>query len=397
MAGALADLLVLELGMAIAVPYATMLLGDLGARVIKIEERGNAELRMARGPIRVVNGERQTVNVGNYRDRNKESVILNLKGAAGREAFLGLIRKADVLIENFSVGTMERLGLGYRVLQQENPRLIMASVSSYGQTGPDAHQRGYDILAQARAGFMSVTGFPDAPPTKAGTSISDYYGGLTCAVGILGALHYRERTGRGQYVDVALMDALLTAMEGYSDDYLISGNVRTRSGNSHPGAAGYAVHPTVDGHVVLALLTQAIFERFCRMIGQPELLHNPMLATPPARREYSDLVDSIVGEWVAEQTNDQIVATCVAHGVPAAKVQDVGEVARDPQVLARQMIVELPHPEFGSVPLTGTALKLSETPGTVRTLAPKAGQHTASNLRELLGYSDEQIAAVQGE
>ena len=210
---ALDDITVLDLGQVIAMPYCTMLLADLGARVIKVESREQGQERLSLGIKRVRNGVEERVPVYQYRERNKQSVTLNLKHPQGIELFKELVRRADVVAENFSVGTMDRLGLGYETLKQVNPRLIYASITAFGQYGPYAHWRGYDILAQALSGYMSITGFPDSPPTRSGQSISDYYAGMLCAFSIVSALHYRDRTGKGQHIDMALLDSLITALD----------------------------------------------------------------------------------------------------------------------------------------------------------------------------------------
>jgi CoA:oxalate CoA-transferase len=216
---ALDDITVLDLGQVIAMPYCTMLLADLGARVIKVESRAQAQERLSLGIKRVRDGVEERVPVYQYRERNKQAITLDLKNPRGVELFKELVRRADVVAENFSVGTMDRLGLGYDTLKQINPRLIYASVTAFGQYGPYAHWRGYDILAQALSGYMSITGFPDHPPTRSGQSISDYYAGMLCAFSIVSALHYRQRTGKGQHIDMALLDGLVTALDNLGERY----------------------------------------------------------------------------------------------------------------------------------------------------------------------------------
>jgi crotonobetainyl-CoA:carnitine CoA-transferase CaiB-like acyl-CoA transferase len=244
---ALDDITVLDLGQVIAMPYCTMLLADLGARVIKVESREQGQERLSLGIKRAHNGVEERVPVYQYRERNKRSITLNLKHPEGVALFKALVRQADVVAENFSVGTMDRLGLGYETLRQVNPRLIYASITAFGQYGPYAHWRGYDILAQAISGYMSITGFPDQPPTRSGQSISDYYAGMLCAFSIVSALHYRQRTGKGQHIDMALLDSLITALDNLGERYTVGGEILTRKGNISFAGSSSGVYPTTDG------------------------------------------------------------------------------------------------------------------------------------------------------
>src|ERR671924_2208020 len=269
---ALDDVTVLDLGQVIAMPYCTMLLADMGARVIKIESRGQGQERLSLGIKRVRNGIEERVPVHQYRERNKQAITLNLKTPQGVELFKELVRHADVVAENFSVGTMERLGIGYDALQPVNPRLIYASITAFGQHGPYAHQRGYDILAQALSGYMSITGFPGSPPTRSGQSISDYYAGMLCAFGIVSALHYRGRTGKGQRIDMALLDGLLTALDNLGERYTVGGEILTRKGNVSFAGSSSGVYRTSDGYVAIAAgSSNLVWRRFCQLIGKSQL------------------------------------------------------------------------------------------------------------------------------
>jgi crotonobetainyl-CoA:carnitine CoA-transferase CaiB-like acyl-CoA transferase len=238
---ALSDVTVLDLGQVIAMPFCTMLLADMGARVIKVESLEQARERLSLGMKRVRNGVEERVPVYQYRDRNKQAITLNLKTSQGVELLKELVQGVDVVTENFSVGTMERLGLGYNTLKTINPRLVYASITAFGQYGPYAPQRGYDILAQAISGYMSITGFPDNPPTRSGQSISDYYAGMLCAFSIVSALHYRNRTGKGQYIDIALLDSLLIALDNLGERYTVGGEILTRAGNVSFGGSSSGV------------------------------------------------------------------------------------------------------------------------------------------------------------
>lgn len=395
---ALSDITVLDLGQVIAMPFCTMLLADLGARVIKIESREQGQERLSLGMKRVRNGVEERVPVYQYRDRNKQAITLNLKTSKGVELFKELVRHADAVTENFSVGTMDRLGLGYDTLKAINPRLVYASVTAFGQHGPYAEQRGYDILAQAISGYMSITGFPDNPPTRSGQSISDYYAGMLCAFSIVSALHYRTRTGKGQHIDIALLDSLVVALDNLGERYTVGGEILTRVGNVSFGGSSSGVYPTTDGHVAIgAGSSNLVWRRFCQIIGRPELAHDPHFATTAARRPRRDEIAALIQQWTGSRTKAEVVGTLVAAGVPAAPVNNVAEMVADPQVQAREMFVELEHPTYGPVSITGTPLKLSETPGRVERLAPLPGEHNAEIFVGLLGYSKDHLTQWQTE
>jgi CoA:oxalate CoA-transferase len=395
---ALSDVTVLDLGQVIAMPYCTMLLADLGARVIKVESREQGQERLSLGIKRVRDGVEERVPVHQYRERNKFGITLNLKHLQGVALFKELVQQADVVAENFSVGTMDRLGIGYDVLKVVNPRLIFASVTAFGQNGPYAHWRGYDILAQAISGYMSITGFPDRPPTRSGQSISDYYAGMLCAFSIVSALHYRQRTGKGQRIDIALLDSLITALDNLGERYTVGGEILTRKGNISFAGSSSGVYPTTDGYVAIAAgSSNLVWRRFCQIIGQPELADDPKFASTAARRTNQSETAAIIAGWTSQRTKAEVVSTLAEGGVPAAPVNNVAEMVADPQVQARQMFVELEHPRYGPVQITGTPLKLSETPGRVRHLAPLPGEHNADIFVGLLGHSPEELARWQEE
>jgi crotonobetainyl-CoA:carnitine CoA-transferase CaiB-like acyl-CoA transferase len=395
---ALGDITVLDLGQVIAMPYCTMLLADLGARVIKVESREQGQERLSLGIKRARNGLEERVPVYQYRDRNKQGITLNLKHPKGVELFKELVAHADVLTENFSVGTMDRLGLGYEMLKQVNPRIIYASITAFGQDGPYAHWRGYDILAQAISGYMSITGFPDHPPTRSGQSISDYYAGLLCAFSIVSALHYRHRTGKGQRLDIALLDSLITALDNLGERYTVGGEILTRKGNISFAGSSSGVYRTSDGYVAIAAgSSNLVWRRFCQLIGQPALADDPKFANTAARRTHQTETAAIIQGWTEQHTKVEVVSTLAEGGVPAAPVNNVAEMVADPQVQARKMFVELEHPIYGPVKITGTPLKLSETPGRVERLAPLPGEHNEAILVGLLGHAPADLARWQAE
>jgi CoA:oxalate CoA-transferase len=395
---ALDDVTVLDLGQVIAMPFCTMLLADLGARVIKVESRERGRERVSLGIKRVHGGVEERVPAAQYRERNKLAVTLELKTTQGVALFKELVAKADVVTENFSVGTMDRLGLGYEALRQVNPAVIYASVTAFGQHGPYAMQRGYDILAQALSGYLSITGFPENPPTKSGQSISDYYAGMLCAFSIVSALHYRHRTGKGQRIDMALLDSLVVALDNLGERYTVGGEVLTRSGNVAFTGSSTGVYTTSDGHVaVSAGASDAVWRRFCDILGRADLARDPGFATAAARRDRRDEVAAVIQAWTARRPKAEVVRLLAQAGVPAAPVNDVTEMVTDPQVQAREMFVERDHPVYGPLKTTGSPLKMSRTPGRVRWLAPMPGEHNEEIFCGLLGHSKDELVRWQAE
>jgi CoA:oxalate CoA-transferase len=390
---ALDDITVLDLGQVIAMPFCTMLLGDLGARVIKVESRERGRERVSLGVKRTRAGVEERVPAAQYRERNKLGITLELKTPKGIELFKELVKHADVVTENFSVGTMERLGLGYEELRRVNPAIVYASITAFGQHGPYAAQRGYDMLAQAISGYMSITGFPDGPPTRSGQSISDYYAGMLCAFSIVSALHYRQRTGTGQRIDLALLDSLVVALDNLGERYTVGGETLTRAGNVSFGGSSSGIYPTTDGHVAItAGASDAVWRRFCEVIGRSDLTRDPGFATAAARRDRRDAVAAIIQDWTGPRAKAEVVRTLTTAGVPAAPVNTVAEMVADPQVEAREMFVDVEHPIYGRLKTTGSPLKLSETPGRVRWLAPMPGEHNEEIFVGLLGHSRDDLA-----
>ena len=395
---ALGDVTVIDLGQVIAMPFCTMLLADLGARVIKVESRERGRERVSLGVKRVRDGVEERVPVAQYRDRNKLGVTLELKTPQGVALFKELVARADVVTENFSVGTMERLGLGYDELRKVNPAIVYASVTAFGQEGPYAPQRGYDMLAQAISGYMSITGERGGPPMRSGQSISDYYAGMLCAFSIVSALHYRHRTGKGQRIDMALLDSLLVALDNLGERYTVGGEILTRAGNVSFAGSATGIYPTRDGHVaVAAAASNAVWARFCAIIGRDELTRDPSYATAPARRDRRDDIAAIIAAWTSQRTKHDVVEALAPAGVPAAPVNNVAEMVVDPQVRAREMFVEVEHPTYGPLTTTGTPIKMSETPGRIRWLAPEPGAHNEEIFVGMLGHSREDLARWQAE
>ncbi|MGQ4808502.1 Succinyl-CoA--L-malate CoA-transferase beta subunit [Candidatus Entotheonellaceae bacterium PAL068K] len=398
MAKALQGIRILDMGQIIALPYCTMLLADLGAEVIKVEDRDIAEFILNVGPRRERNGELEVMPTWYlYANRNKKHMTLNLQAPKGREIFLELSQHADVIVENFSVGVVKRLGVDYEAVRQVNPRIVYASVSAFGQTGPLALHRGYDMLAQARSGLMDLTGFANGPPTKAGNSIADYFAGFHCAIAILAALRHRDATGAGQYIDIALLDSLVTALDSAPEIYTMTGQVVHRMGNRHLLTAGYGAYEASDGVIAIGLVSPPIWERFCALIGQPALIEDPRFAEYMERVQHADELDAIIQAWLQDKTKEEAVRLLTANGVPAAPINTISEMINDPQVQARNMHLEIEHPDYGPIVITNSALKMSETPGTIETPAPRVGQHNAELLCELLGYSEAEVEQLRAD
>lgn len=391
--GALDGIRVLELGSLIAGPYAGRLLGDLGADVIKIEAPDRPD------PLRTWGQAEQdgyhffwTVHA-----RNKRCITLDLRVPDGQQVFLDLVAQSDVVIENFRPGTLERWGLGYDVLAQRNPGIVLARVSGYGQTGPLAGRAGYASVAEAVSGFRHLNGYPDQPPPRIALSLGDTLGGMFAVQGVLAALVARHATGRGQVVDVALNEACLAVQESTIPDYDRGGIVRGPSGTRLEGIAPSNLYATRDGSwVVIAANQDTVFARLCAVMGQPELAADPRYADHVARGRNQDELDDLIAQWVAVQDSSTLVDRLTDAGVVAGPVNTVADVVEDPQLLAREMIVDHYDERIGAaVRGPGVVPKLSATPGSVRSAgAPTPGTHNAEVYRELLGRDAEDQARL---
>lgn len=392
--GALDGIRVLELGSLIAGPYAGRLLGDLGADVIKIEAPDRPD------PLRTWGQAEQdgyhffwTVHA-----RNKRCITLDLRVPDGQQVFLDLVAKSDVVIENFRPGTLERWGLGYDILAQRNPGIVLARVSGYGQTGPLAGRAGYASVAEAVSGFRHLNGYPDQPPPRIALSLGDTLGGMFAVQGVLAALVARHATGRGQVVDVALNEACLAVQESTIPDYDRGGIVRGPSGTRLEGIAPSNLYATRDGSwVVIAANQDTVFARLCAVMGQPELAADPRFADHVARGRNQDELDDLIAQWVALQDSSTLVDRLTDAGVVAGPVNTVADVVEDPQLLAREMIVDHYDERIGAaVRGPGVVPKLSATPGSVRSAgAPVPGTHNAEVYRELLGRDAEDQARLR--
>jgi len=400
---ALSHVAVLDLSRILAGPWAGQVLADLGADVIKIERPGTGDDTRAWGPpfLRNADGTPNVRADAAYylcANRNKKSVTVDIATPEGQSIVRELARTADVVLENFKVGGLEPYGLDYESLRALNPRLIYCSITGFGQTGPYASRAGYDFLIQGMGGLMSITGRgpnePGAGPQKAGVAVTDILTGLYAAIGILAALAHRERTGAGQYIDLSLLDVQVACLANQALNYLVSGQVPERLGNAHPNIVPYQDFPTSDGYMIIAVGNDSQFARLCAAAGVAELASDPKFATNQQRvNNRGPLIDKLCAATRIRPTA-QWIADLERVGVPCGPINSIAAVFADPQVRARCMQVELPHPLAGSVPMVANPLRLSATPVSYRTAPPTLGAHTRAVLEEKLGLSAAQIGEL---
>lgn len=387
--GPLADLRVVEMGVLLAGPFCGQLLADFGAEVIKIEQPGSGD------PMREWGREKSHGKSLWWPvvARNKKSVTLNLREAEGQDLARALIARADVLVENFRPGTLERWGLGPEALHAADPRLVVARVTGFGQTGPYASQAGYGAIGEAMGGLRYVVGDPGSPPSRMGISIGDSLAATYAALGVLMALHHRGASGRGQVVDSSIYEAVLAMMESLVPEYQVGGYVRERTGAILPNVAPSNVYPTADDAMLLIAANQdTVFRRLAQAMQRPELADDPRYATHSARGEHQGALDELIAEWTRTQAAEPLRALLVEHGVPVGKIYRAPEMLDDPHFAARQSIVRVPHPQWGEIAMQNAAPKLSETPGRVVSAGPELGQHNEEVYGELLGLESGQIA-----
>ena len=384
--GPLRGMRVLELAQIMAGPTCGMLLADMGADVIKVEKLpGGDDSRGYREPL--VNGVSAPFMVLN---RNKRGIAVNLKHAAGREVLLRMVRRADVLTENYRRGTLEKLGLGFDVLAAENPGLIYCAVSGYGRTGPDADKGGFDLIAQGFAGLMSITGEPGRPPVKTGNSVADINAGILAAVGILAAYAHKQRTGHGQIVDTSLMEAALQQTYWHAAIYFATGDSPGPTGSAHLLTAPYQAFEAKDGWINIGGANQANWERIADVLGHAEWRDDPRFATNSARMANLAELTRLMNDVLVARTKSDWIAAFDAAGVPVGPVHSIGEALEHPQTRARDMVVELTHPQAGPTRALGCPIHFSATPTRVTRHAPMLGEHTREVLREY-DYSDDEI------
>ncbi len=388
-AGALSGMRVLELAQIMAGPTCGMMLADLGADVIKIEKTdGGDDARGYRDPR--INGVSAPFLMLN---RNKRAIALDLKTPEGKEVLLRMVRDADVLIENFRKGTLEKLGLGYDVLSEINPGLIYCAISGYGRTGPAADKGGFDLIAQGYTGLMSITGEEGGPPLRTGNSIADINAGILAAVGILAAYQHKQKTGRGQIVETSLIEAGLQQLYWHAAIHFATGESPGPSGSAHVLATPYQAFPTQDGHIIVGGANEKNWERIAQVLGRPEWLSDPRYRLNSDRMRHRDTLLPAMAEILRTKPSADWLAAFDAAGVPAGPVHSIGEALSHPQTLAREMVVEQQHPEAGPVKSIGLPIKLSETPARYVRPSPRLGEDTRALLAEC-GYGEKQIAEM---
>ena len=390
--GALDGLTVVDLTRVLSGPYCTMMLADMGARVIKVEQPGRGDDTRAWGPP-FQNGESAYFLSIN---RNKESVTLNLKHPEGRRVLDGLIERADVLVENFRPGTLERMGLGYADLSKQRPDLVYCSISGFGQTGPRRREPGYDAVMQGEGGLMSITGAPDGPGYRLGIAIVDIVSGMFSAYGIAVALLARERTGRGQHIDVGMLDAAAALLTYQAGIHFTTGEAPGRLGNRHPSITPYETLEAADGELVVAVGNDQLWRTFCGVIGAEALADDARFRTNKDRVAAREALRPLLVERMRTRPAAEWIERLKAAGIPCGGVRDLAQVFADPQLIERAMVVALDHPVAGAIRQLGVPIKMSGTPGAVRTPPPALGQHTETILGEL-GMSGPEIARLRAD
>src|SRR5499427_251867 len=392
MDGPLYNIRVLDLTRVLAGPFATMLLGDLGADVIKVERPGDGDETRQLPPVR--DGESHYFLSVN---RNKRGIVIDLKEPAGGELALELARASDVVIENFRPGVTARLGLDYDSVKRVNPEVIYCSISAFGQNGPMAERSAFDIAMQAMGGVMSVTGEAGGRPLRCGLPLADLGTGLFAAIGILAAVVEKQRTGRGQLVDVAMFDAMAGLLTQHAGRYFMTGELAGRPGNGHPAVAPYGTYPAADGDIVIANLGESFWPKTARAIGRPELADDERFRTNASRLRNRAELDALIGAETRRRTVAEWESIFEASDVPHAPVLDVGQVLEHPQARARGLVTEVVHTALGRMRTTGRPINLPAHPDGRPTAAPLLGEHTDEVLRELLGATREQIAAWRAD
>ncbi len=388
--GPLAGITILDLTRVLSGPYCTMLAADMGARVIKIEHPRRGDDTRAWGPPFQQGESAYYLSI----NRNKESVALDYTTPDGRAALDALIAKADVLVENFRPGTLDARGLGYAALTAKHPRLIYVSISGFGHTGPRRDEAGYDAVIQAEGGLMSITGTPDGPPVRLGVAVADIVAGMFAFQGLLLALIARGTTGRGQHVDIALLDAVTAMLTYQAGRYFATGESPQRLGNRHATIVPYNTFDTADGVLVLAVGNDDQFQRFCQVADLTTTATDARFITNAGRVEHHDALQPLIAKALTTRSADEWVSRLNDAGVPCGAVRSVGGALTDPQTVARAMVETTTHPTIGSLQVLGLPVKLSTTPGGIRTPPPRLGEHTANVLRDDLGYADDHIAAM---
>jgi len=382
---------VIELARVLAGPWAGQILADLGADVIKVENPAGGDETRGWGPPFITSKEGENLSAAYFHscNRGKRSITVDFTSPEGQETVRALCRTADVVLENFKVGGLKKYGLDYETLSADNPRLVYCSITGFGQTGPYASQAGYDFIIQGMSGLMSVTGEPDREPQKVGLAVADVFTGLYSVIAIQAALAHAEKTGEGQLVDMALFDVQSAVMANQAMNYLATGNSPNRMGNAHPNISPYEVVPTSDGHLILAVGNDGQFARFCAIMGLDGLSADPRFLTNRARLENRTALSAIIRAETQKRTRADLLAACAQNAVPAGPINRIGEMFDDPQIVSRQLRLDLDDAHGSSIPSVRTPIVMSKTPLTYNRPSPRLGEHSADILQELKDASDE--------
>ena len=386
----LSGIRVLDLSRILAGPYCTMILGDQGAEVIKVERPGTGDDTRTWGPP-FAGGESAYYLCCN---RNKKSITIDLKNPRGAELVREFAKVSDVLVENFTPGLMKTFGLDYETLRELNPRLVYCSISAYGQDGPYRDRPGYDMVLSAVGGLMWITGEQDGKPCKVGVAITDVVTGVYASGAITAALLWRERSGRGQYIDCSLLDAQVSALANIASNYLVAGKEAQRWGTAHESIIPYQVFDTRDRPIAIAVANHKLWVNFCKLIGKEEWIEDPRFESNPKRVRNREVILPLVAEVMARKTCDEWVELFVEAAIPCGPVNNMQNLFADPQVLHRGMLAEVPHPTIGTLRLGGIPIKYSETPGAIRLPPPLIGEHTDEILTDILDYPPDRIEAL---
>ena len=402
--GALSGIRVLDLSRVLAGPWAAQLLGDLGAEVIKVERPGSGDDTRTWGPPFVRDGAGEPTTDAAYylcTNRNKRSITVDMQTPEGQRVLQELAQHSDVVVENFKTGSLAKVGLDYATLSALNPRLVYCSITGFGQTGPYAQRAGYDFLIQGMGGLMSITGQPDgepgAGPVKVGVALTDILTGLYAANAIQAALHARTRTGRGQCIDLALLDVGVACLGNQAMNYLHSGKAPQRMGNAHPNTVPYQDFPTEDGHMILATGNDGQYARFCEAAGHPEWAKDPRFVRNTDRLQHRDALIPLLRSATVQRTTADWIALLETAGVPCGPINSIADVFADPQVRARGLQMTMPHAAGADVALVANPIRMSDTPVQYRKAPPQLGQHTRAVLHDILKMREDDIDALQSK
>ncbi|UGX86668.1 CaiB/BaiF CoA transferase family protein [Phyllobacterium meliloti] len=382
---------VIELARVLAGPWAGQILADLGADVIKVENPAGGDETRGWGPPFITSKEGENLSAAYFHscNRGKRSITVDFTSPEGQETVRALCRTADIVLENFKVGGLKKYGLDYETLSADNPRLVYCSITGFGQTGPYASQAGYDFIIQGMSGLMSVTGEPEREPQKVGLAVADVFTGLYSVIAIQAALAHAQKTGEGQQVDMALFDVQSAVMANQAMNYLATGNSPNRMGNAHPNISPYEVVPTSDGHMILAVGNDGQFARFCAIMGLDGLSADPRFLTNRSRLENRTELTALIRAETQKRTRADLLEACAQNAVPAGPINRIGEMFDDPQIVSRQLRLDLDDAHGSTIPSVRTPIVMSKTPLTYNRPSPRLGEHSADILQELKDASDE--------